>query len=150
MPASIAIPQCHDEVHVMPTRDKSEVSLRPRTTFRCTLRICYVVGLGFVQRPRWGRDHNYLCAGFSARLHLGRYMMRHACAKGTIIAGLTVIGLLTSSAFAADQIPNLKGKWVISNTRSSMEPFLTCAKNRALREKGFRMWTSRGDNGDAS
>jgi peptidyl-dipeptidase Dcp len=42
-----------------------------------------------------------------------------------------------------------KGKWVISNTRSSMEPFLTYSANRALREKGFRMWMSRGDNGDA-
>jgi peptidyl-dipeptidase Dcp len=42
-----------------------------------------------------------------------------------------------------------KGKWVISNTRSAMEPFLTYAENRALREKGFRIWMSRGDNGDA-
>jgi len=42
-----------------------------------------------------------------------------------------------------------KGKWMIANTRSSMEPFLTYASNRALREKGFRMWMSRGDNHDA-
>ena len=40
----------------------------------------------------------------------------------------------------------MSGKWVIANTRSSMEPFLTYSSNRALREKGFRMWTSRGDN----
>ncbi len=39
-------------------------------------------------------------------------MMRHACAKEPIIAGLTVIALFGSSAFAADQIPNLKGRWV--------------------------------------
>ena len=37
----------------------------------------------------------------------------------------------------------------ITNTRSSMEPFLTYSADRALREKVFRMWTSRGDNGDA-
>ena len=42
-----------------------------------------------------------------------------------------------------------KGKWMIANTRSAMEPFLTYSSNRALREKGFRMWTSRGDNRDA-
>ena len=42
-----------------------------------------------------------------------------------------------------------KGKWVISNTRSSMEPFLTYANDRSLREQGFKMWVSRGDNGDA-
>ena len=41
------------------------------------------------------------------------------------------------------------GKWVVANTRSSMEPFLTYADDRALREKGFRMWAARGDNGDA-
>ncbi len=40
------------------------------------------------------------------------------------------------------------GKWLIANTRSSMEPFLTFATKRDLREKGWRMWTSRGDNKD--
>ena len=42
------------------------------------------------------------------------------------------------------------GKWLITNTRSAMEPFLTYADDRAMREKGFRMWTSRGDNGGAT
>jgi peptidyl-dipeptidase Dcp len=41
-----------------------------------------------------------------------------------------------------------KGKWVIANTRSAMEPFLTYAQNRALREQGWKLWVSRGDNGD--
>ena len=41
------------------------------------------------------------------------------------------------------------GKWMLANTRSSMEPFLTYSSNRALRERAFRMWTSRGDKGDA-
>ena len=39
-------------------------------------------------------------------------MTRHACAKEAIIAGLAVIALFAFPAFAADQIPNLKGKWV--------------------------------------
>ncbi len=43
-----------------------------------------------------------------------------------------------------------KAKWVVSNTRSSMEPFLTFSTRRDLREKGWKMWTSRGDNGDAN
>jgi len=42
-----------------------------------------------------------------------------------------------------------KGKWVITNTRSSMEPFLTFSTRRDLREKGWRMWTNRGNNNDA-
>jgi peptidyl-dipeptidase Dcp len=43
-----------------------------------------------------------------------------------------------------------KGSWIISNTRSSIEPFLTSATNRILREKAFKMFISRGDNGDAN
>jgi len=41
-----------------------------------------------------------------------------------------------------------KGKWVINNTRSSVDPFLTYSENRDLREKVWRMFVSRGDNGD--
>ena len=40
-----------------------------------------------------------------------------------------------------------KGKWAITNTRSSMEPFLTYANNRKLREKVWRNYYNRGDNG---
>ena len=43
-----------------------------------------------------------------------------------------------------------EGKWAILNTRSSVEPFLTLAANRKLREKVWREFTSRGDNGDAN
>ncbi|GAA2608086.1 M3 family metallopeptidase [Paractinoplanes durhamensis] len=43
-----------------------------------------------------------------------------------------------------------KGKWVFTNTRSSMEPFLTYSAKRDLREKGWRMWIMRGDNGTAT
>ena len=39
-------------------------------------------------------------------------------------------------------------RWAISNTRSAMEPLLTYAHNRALREKVWRTYYSRGDNGD--
>jgi len=48
-------------------------------------------------------------------------------------------------ARAAAVAKNLTGKWVIANTRSDMEPFLTYAARRDLREKAFRLWTSRGD-----
>ncbi len=41
------------------------------------------------------------------------------------------------------------GEWAILNTRSSMEPFLTCSARRDLREKVWRAYYSRGDNGDA-
>ena len=43
---------------------------------------------------------------------------------------------------------NMPGKWVIANTRSSVDPFLTYSENRPLREKTWKMFISRGDNGD--
>ncbi|HEX6693837.1 MAG TPA: M3 family metallopeptidase [Longimicrobiales bacterium] len=51
-----------------------------------------------------------------------------------------------AAALAASK--GLDGKWVISNTRSFMEPFLTWSDRRDLRERGWRMWVNRGDNGD--
>ncbi len=41
-----------------------------------------------------------------------------------------------------------EGKYAITNTRSSMDPFLTYSTERALREKVWRNYYSRGDNGD--
>ncbi len=41
----------------------------------------------------------------------------------------------------------LDGKWLVANTRSAMEAFLTFSDRRDLREQGWRMWTRRGDNG---
>jgi peptidyl-dipeptidase Dcp len=40
------------------------------------------------------------------------------------------------------------GTWVIMNTRSSVEPFLTYSERRDLREKVWRMFIMRGDNND--
>lgn len=41
-----------------------------------------------------------------------------------------------------------EGKYAITNTRSSMDPFLTYSTERALREKVWKNYYSRGDNGD--
>lgn len=56
----------------------------------------------------------------------------------------------SESAAAEAERRGMRGKWVIANTRSSMEPFLTYSSNRSLREKGWQMWIRRGDNGDTS
>ena len=40
------------------------------------------------------------------------------------------------------------GKYAITNTRSSMDPFLTYATNRPLRKQVWENYYSRGDNGD--
>jgi peptidyl-dipeptidase Dcp len=53
---------------------------------------------------------------------------------------------LRASMKNAAEAKKLKGKWLISNTRSSAEPFLTYSSRRDLREKVFKMWISRGDS----
>lgn len=51
-----------------------------------------------------------------------------------------------NAAAAAAKSKNITG-WVITNTRSSIDPFLTYANRRDLREKAWRMFVNRGDNG---
>ena len=70
----------------------------------------------------------------------------------TIASEADLAGLPQSLKDSAAQAAIAKGKtgsWVIRNTRSSIDPFLTYSSNRALREKAWRMFINRGDNGDA-
>ena len=57
---------------------------------------------------------------------------------------------LRADAAAAATQAGLPGRWLIANTRSAMEPFITHANRRDLREQGWRLWTQRGDNGGAN
>ena len=41
-----------------------------------------------------------------------------------------------------------EGQYAVTNTRSSMDPFLTYSDERALREKVWKTYYARGDNGD--
>ncbi len=54
-----------------------------------------------------------------------------------------------AAAAAAAESRGKKGQWAILNTRSSMEPFLTYSQRRDVRERVWRTYYSRGDNGDA-
>jgi peptidyl-dipeptidase Dcp len=64
----------------------------------------------------------------------------------TDLAGLSQ-SQIDSAALAA-RSKKAEG-WVISNTRSSVDPFLTYSTRRDLREKVWKMFINRGDNGDA-
>ena len=55
---------------------------------------------------------------------------------------------LVSAAKAAADERGLTGKWIIVNTRSSVDPFLTFSTRRDLRERVWKKFKSRGDNGD--
>jgi len=66
-------------------------------------------------------------------------------------AGLA--GLPESAVDAAATAAEGKGyenAWVITNTRSAMEPFLTYADDRELRRQAYELFVSRGDRGDAN
>ena len=53
------------------------------------------------------------------------------------------------SAYAKEAVDRGKeGQYAVTNTRSSMDPFLTYSDERNLREKVWRTYYSRGDNGD--
>lgn len=52
-----------------------------------------------------------------------------------------------AAAAAAEAKKQPPGSFVIINTRSSVDPFLTYSDNRELREKAWRMFINRGDNG---
>lgn len=62
------------------------------------------------------------------------------------LAGLpeSVVSAMASAAKEREK----EGQWAITNTRSSMDPFLTYADNRKLREQVWRTYYNRGDNGD--
>ncbi len=66
------------------------------------------------------------------------------------LAGLpeSVVSAMAGAATSLAEAGENNGKWAVTNTRSSMEPFLTYASNRALREQVWRRYYSRGDNGD--
>ncbi|MFZ1702409.1 MAG: M3 family metallopeptidase [Pyrinomonadaceae bacterium] len=60
-------------------------------------------------------------------------------------------GLPQSQRDAAAQAATSKkveNAWLIRNTRSSIDPFLTYSDRRDLREKAWKMFINRGDNGD--
>jgi len=55
---------------------------------------------------------------------------------------------IRAGASSAAEAHGAKGKWMVLNTRSSVEPFLTYSDRRDLREKVWRNFVSRGDHGD--
>ena len=55
------------------------------------------------------------------------------------------------AAYAAEaERRGMPGQWVVANTRSSIDPFLVASERRALRERAWRLFASRGDTGSAN
>lgn len=64
------------------------------------------------------------------------------------LAGLPDSLVESAAALAAER--GQQGRFAVLNTRSSVEPFLTYSERRDLREKVWRTYYDRGDNGDAT
>ncbi|MCU0759573.1 MAG: M3 family metallopeptidase [Steroidobacteraceae bacterium] len=64
------------------------------------------------------------------------------------LAGLPETVIAGAAAEAASR--GFEGQWLIANTRSSVEPFLAYSTRRDLREKVWRTFVNRGDNGGAT
>jgi len=62
------------------------------------------------------------------------------------LGGLSESFVQAAASAAAER--GREGEFAITNTRSSMDPFLTFSDERELREKVWRTYYSRGDNGD--
>lgn len=54
---------------------------------------------------------------------------------------------MIDAAAAEAEAFGLENQWVVRNTRSSAEPFLTYADDREARREVWQMWVSRGDGG---
>lgn len=71
----------------------------------------------------------------------------------TVLEADDLAGL--SESYKAGAAANAKargmdGKWMVVNTRSSVDPFLTESTRRDLRETVWKKFVMRGDNGDAN
>ena len=61
------------------------------------------------------------------------------------VAGLPPSLVATAAAAAAER--KIAGKWLVVNTRSSVDPFLAASPRRDLRERVWKAFKGRGDHG---
>lgn len=86
-------------------------------------------------------------------VQFGQKLLADQKASDTFLTAAEVAGLpedQRSAAATAASAAGRNGSYLIPATRSAAEPFLTAAPNRAAREKVWRAFTMRGDNGNAN
>ena len=105
--------------------------------------------LDAVGKAELGRINTALSAAFT---RFGQKVVADENTWTVIPAEAGVVGLPASNkaaAAAAARSRDLRG-WAIVNTRSDVDPFLTFADDRAMRERVWKKFVNRGDNGDAN
>ena len=111
--------------------------------------------LGKPQKARLGEINQRLASLFTKfsqnELHDEEHRMLPLSSEADLAGLPESLRAAMHSAAEAHEKGKKGGKagWLVTNTRSSVEPFLTYATRRDLREKAWRMWASRGDQAGA-
>ncbi|WP_292063764.1 M3 family metallopeptidase [Brevundimonas sp. UBA7664] len=126
------------------TAEQTRLAERSRDAF-----IRNGAALNATQKAELGRINTALSNAFT---RFGQKVVADENAWTVISSEAGVAGLPASNkaaAAGAARSRNVEG-WAIVNTRSSVDPFLSFADDRALREQVWRKFVNRGDNGDAN
>lgn len=96
-----------------------------------------------------GRINTALSGAFTS---FGQKVVADENAWTVIPTEAGVAGLPASNKAAAASAARGKSipGWIVMNTRSSVDPYLTFADDRAMRETVWKKFVNRGDNGDAN
>ena len=105
--------------------------------------------LNAAAKAEMGRINTGLSTAYTA---FGQKLLADENAWSLVVQESGLAGLPASDksvAATAARARNLQG-WAIVNTRSAVDPFLTLADNRALREQVWRKFVGRGSNSDGN
>ncbi len=126
------------------TAEQARVATRSRDSF-----VRNGAALDAAGKAELGRINTALSAAFTS---FGQKVVGDEKTWTVIPTEAGTAGLPASNKAAAAAAAKSRGVdgWVIVNTRSSVDPFLTFADDRGLREQVWRKFVNRGDNKDAN
>jgi peptidyl-dipeptidase Dcp len=126
------------------TAEQARVATRSRDSF-----VRNGAALDAAGKAELGRINTALSAAFTS---FGQKVVGDEKTWTVIPTEAGTAGLPASNKAAAAGAAKSRGVdgWVIVNTRSSVDPFLTFADDRGLREQVWRKFVNRGDNKDAN
>ena len=127
--------------------DAKQLRLLTRTYEGFVRRGAKLDAAGKAQLSSYNQQLATLFADFNAKLLADEGKFTQASAAE--MAGVPQ-DVKDAAAAAAKEAGMPAGTYAIANTRSAVEPVLSFGKNRAFREKVWRAFANRGDNGDAN
>ena len=127
--------------------DAKQLRLLTRTYEGFVRRGAKLDAAGKAQLSAYNQQLATLFADFNAKLLADEGKFTQASAAE--MAGVPQ-DVKDAAAAAAKEAGMPAGTYAIANTRSAVEPVLSFGTNRAFREKVWRAFANRGDNGDAN